>query len=251
MARKRAGEGRAKGREHMVVKRAAFARCIDEAIRTRFGGNRNAAARSAGIPHSTLKRYHESRGASVRDETLNKLFRLVGPERTSQLGDGLISPLVREALSRYDRWVRTETAYLAGGVTLGRMAAGWKPKDHLELEASTGADWDGAQELQRALKYLQARFPDAWAPLRSALKGRERQPRARLAFARVIAPLLRRDDTLFVERDWRELSASEIKRFIKAGVTRETILLDRPDALRRAQEWPQRFDARTRYPTKY
>ena len=60
--------------------------------------------------------------------------------------------------------------------------------------------------------------------------------RARLAELRVVAPLLDHGETEGIERRESELSQRELVQFIKAGIRREMILLNRETDIRRAQE---------------
>lgn len=47
-----------------------------------------------------------------------------------------------------------------------------------------------------------------------------------LARFRILEPLLQAPESGLVEPSWRELSASQLRRFVKAGITRETIFVE-------------------------
>jgi hypothetical protein len=75
----------------------ALAAAIKDAIDVRFDGIRDAAAKAVGIPHSTLKRYHQKRGSAVRHDTLKRLLKLVGRERVPAIKAAVLSPLARDS----------------------------------------------------------------------------------------------------------------------------------------------------------
>lgn len=60
--------------------------------------------------------------------------------------------------------------------------------------------------------------------------------RVEIAYRRIIAPLLEHEDSGGVERGWTELSEAELVQFVKAGITRERILLDREADVQRVQD---------------
>lgn len=228
---------RAKGRDYIVQERDTFAAILNEAILSRYDGNRNAAAKAVGIPYTTLKRYLEQRGAAVRHETIERLRKLVGGGHASRLEAALLSPLARRVIDHYDHWVIEETRALEwGSIHTNRVAA--IPSDNeAELESKVAKAIDRGTQLWQLVQMLRRRFPKEWKPLQSHLTKRGHfNPRARLAFLRVVEPLSAADETWGVERSWREFSDQEIMEFIKAGVARERILLDRETDIRRAQE---------------
>jgi hypothetical protein len=85
---------------------------------------------------------------------------------------------------------------------------------------------------------LQHDYDGEWAPLLTAVTRRRFRSRAVLAFARVVARLLDAFETAGIERSYKELSDREIRAFIKAGVTRECILLRRETEPERAHSAP-------------
>jgi hypothetical protein len=232
-------ERRARGPEFPIQDRRALASLLEEVIKRRFSGNRSAAARSVGIPHSTLKRYHEKRGAGIRRETLLKLDRLLGAAGRKRLSDAVLTSASRGALEAYDDWLAAE---------LSGISAGSRRTFHYALRTvSPGDDWKldeltdhatvrGKRLEQVILSSLIRRFRDEWEPLDRVLRRRPHEEmRARLASLRVVAPLLDSDETAGIERSYAEMSKSELRAFIKAGVRREVILLDRDTDVRRAQ----------------
>ncbi len=59
--------------------------------------------------------------------------------------------------------------------------------------------------------------------------------RVDLAMLRILEPLLEASESAFIERHWRELTADEMRAFIRHGIARERILLNRPPSDERAQ----------------
>lgn len=229
---------RAKGHEYLVVDPAGLADIVRDAIVRRYGGNRSRAANAVGIPHTTLKRYEEQRAPAVRHETLERLRRLVGPAQSALLDSALLTPGARAVLAEYDEWLQAETEVAEGGAKQTARDLLAVDEDGGPLSARMGLlQWDArTAETEQLLKELERRHSDLWAPLKRKLQQRGHfQPRAQLAFYRVIAPLLSGRDAGGIERDHLELSRNELRKFIRAGVQREVILLDRENDVRRAQ----------------
>lgn len=59
--------------------------------------------------------------------------------------------------------------------------------------------------------------------------------RIRLAWYTVVEPLLEHAESGFVERSWTELTPTELRAFMRAGLTRERILLKRDHTLQRIE----------------
>jgi hypothetical protein len=220
-----------------VHDRAAFAAVIAEAITSDHRGRRNAAAKSVGVPHNTLRRYHSQLGSAVRLETLQRLRSLVGAGREPRLNAALIGPLAQQALQRYEAWVRAEIESIGVGPLRVRALHTAVHEDHLALEIAHGDAWDRMREADRLVSRMKRRFPRAWAPLNRCVAGRHFGPRKTLAYFRVVGPLLHADESrLRIERRWEELTERDLERFISAGVVREAILLKRESNERRAQD---------------
>jgi hypothetical protein len=63
------------------------------------------------------------------------------------------------------------------------------------------------------------------------------EARIKLAEFRVIEPLVVAPEAFYVERTWNEFSDEERKKYLRHATERETILLRRPNELRRVQEY--------------
>ena len=117
----------------------------------------------------------------------------------------------------------------------------WPPRS-LRSEAGpheseeTGLESNRYEYHQQLLEELRRRFHHEWKPLEQALRRRHRRPRADLAFARVVSPLMDHRDSGKIERSVDEFTDDELRVFIRAGVRRECLLLARAPDIERAQE---------------
>lgn len=234
----------ARAREYQIHDRKALAAVLVEAVTQRHGGNYSAAAKSSGIPNSTLQRYREERGPAVRRETLEKLLALVGRSRSLRLSDAVLSPSARAALEDYDTWLKQETRAARLGSTLSVRLSGSAKVGSAEHKRLVNDAADRVIAIDRLLSSLRKRYPGDWKRLEKRLTtGRHDKARARLAFLRVVAPLLDTEDTGYIERAWHELSAEELHDFVRAGITREIVLLGRESDIRRAQNYESQLSA--------
>jgi hypothetical protein len=96
-------------------------------------------------------------------------------------------------------------------------------------------------EVEHVLATSRTEFPDEFTAFESFLvKQQASATRARIAFYRILEPLLEARESGFVERSWDELDRSELSRFIRAGMEREKILLRRSADTQRAQQQSSR-----------
>jgi hypothetical protein len=245
MANSKRKTARAKGRQYKVQDRQGLRALIAEALVRDHGGSRNQGAKAVGIPHSTLKRYHDGRGASIRHETLDKLKRLIGPAHLAGLEKAVLTFQATTALLAYDRWLNEETrSTLMGSV----MQANLADADDAEFErVNAGASaYDRGVRLDQLCARWETKYADEYEPLKRRLAMRGHfNPRARLAFLRILAPLLDFGESDGIERSWSELTDRERRKFIRAGVTREVILLSRENDVQRAQDTNRVWEALT------
>lgn len=247
----RRSEGsKAGGKEYLIQDPEAFAGLIDTAIAHGYDGKRDRAAQALDIPPTTLRRVHLQKGDVIRHDTLLKLRRLVGRANAGALEAALLSPPARELLEDYDAWMTNEMHWIIFRHRRTAKSPALRSEMSSELGASrrlthlrliVGDSEDSAESLriehvQKLLSTLQRRFPSAWNRLNEALVKRGHfQRRALLSQLRVIAPMLDCLETKGIELEPSEWSEGDIRRFIKAGATREAILLNRETEMRRAQ----------------
>lgn len=240
MANSAGGEfKRATGRHYQIQDAERLAKIIEAAIRRHFGGSRYAAARSIGIPNSTLKRYHDGTGLAIRHETLDKIRKLVGAGGNKALNRAVLTEAATRALAKYNAWLEEETiSTLFGAVRRSRVTSAGD--DEWAVENAGSAGWARGNELDDLVKRWVARFPDDWKRLKELLLRRGHfEPRARLAFRAVVAALFHNHDSGSIERSWKELELNEgeLGAFIRAGVKQQCILLNRGNDVERAQDW--------------
>jgi hypothetical protein len=169
----------------------------------------------------------------VRMETANWLSGYVHPRRLRQFWGTLLTPSERTLLFHHDQWMA------ATGRRLVRTS-GWAPTSSEErprwfriAKSKVGAA--RARELtqlERRIRRLLRTSPRG-VLAQSAPAGEG--DRALIAWLRVLEPLLASADAGYVERGWRELSDRELKAFVKAGLRRERILLNRAPRLDRVR----------------
>ena len=204
----------AAGRNIVIGDRPGLAALFRRLITERFGGSVKRAAAESGVTRALLRRILSAEQRHVRTDNAHLLRQMAGREwRTvEQL---LLAEPVRERLSRYDEWLHDAMHVAANG-----------SQDGHSLEHQT---W---------MNRLREQFPSEWAPLVRAVTRRHYRARAELAFDRVIAPLLDTFDTAGIERSPFEFKPAELRAFIKAGVKRECLLLEREADPKRAQSAP-------------
>lgn len=199
-----------------------------------FGGNESSAARHAGLSQPTLNRLCRGVQRTIRPSTLEKARSLI-PDRRRRLVDLAVrSPAALHRLEKHSAWLAQRY-----------QAIRWD----LKPETAEEAELDGysrEQDEKELVVYLWKRHG---AELRRYRRQIERRghlaPDAGpwggeylfdLSIARIIAPLLEWWDSGGIERHWTELSAAEVGKFVRAGIRRERLLLDRPPAHWRANQ---------------
>jgi hypothetical protein len=155
----------------------------------------------------------------IRHETLQRLSRFVGREGRDALLSALESEAERAVMTRYRAWLEESTVRTEAG-TLGSG-------DGSVREAKLGTAAGHLRAFSRILRQLQTAFPEEWAALNNALIGRHNADRARLAFARIVAPLVDYYDSGGIERHSSEFDREELRAFVRYGVKRELMMLSR------------------------
>lgn len=260
--RTKAKKKTAAGAVYRILDRAAVAAVLERAVRARYDGNRTLAAKRSEIDPATLVRLSQQKQPTIRHGTYVRMAQhLLEPEELLELDAALKSPVEYKLGGVNLHWVwshasapgygpktpvwelgaraleLTETDPLAvGDLARGRWAE-YRKRDNLEL-------WE------RLLPLCQKQFDD----LRkyAGAKGHHGD-RILVAESRVVAPLLEQSQSGFVERSWRELSDVELIRFVRDGLAREKILLNRPGlhertaAAARRAEGTQAATSRSRF----
>ena len=218
-----------------IANREALSGEINRAIEQRAFGNLSAAARLARMKQPELHRLAHGQIGSIGRRTIAALLRLVAADRRHRLEEALISPEASELLRAYDTWINGWSERFLerkdlGDTYVGRAIQrlpGWELQRVLEADHLLAtAREECAGELRAFESFL--------------VKQQASAKRAKIAFYRILEPLLESRESGFVERSWEELDRSELSRFIRAGIEREKILLRRSADTQRAQQQSSR-----------
>ncbi len=92
------------------------------------------------------------------------------------------------------------------------------------------------KERDRLIVRWRRRFPSEFAPLDHLIDARHHSPEAvELAYDRMAGPFMAVPEGGNIEREWAELEDEEQRRYLRAAIKRELLLLERPNDLARAQ----------------
>jgi hypothetical protein len=235
-----------------VADREALARVLREAIRGHGAerpsdpGLQSFAAASAGMSAPTLSRLLNQKTRRITLSTLEAIYQLVPKARHAEVRRAVLSPATRRILDgAWDVWESriaekiSEARFRRWGVVNGELR---------ELEPPEAGSLEPSGRIREVWFYLRVMpelFPDLYERFwRAVRRFSHSADRILLAELRVIEPLLDARQTAFIERDWIELrdaagqtrSRGELRAFIRAGLERERILLNRPGEIQRAQD---------------
>lgn len=177
------------------------------------------------INQTTLWRYSTRDATSVKENTWRWIEDLVGPDRRLFLRMAVVSPEEQVLIDRYEMWC-------------ARSLAKYKPDSfpRIEWNAKSGTA-KVRNDLRKDLaRKLSPKVRDRWNAACDEFSASPNSPRVYLAALRVWGPLLESEEAGPVERARKDLSPSELRRYLEAGVRREIILLRRAPALARAQQ---------------
>lgn len=214
---------------------ARIAAAIGVVIERDFGGSVSKAAEKIEIERSLLNRLRDGAARSLSRRDVGRLRKALPREDFAEIEHAIVNRRAGEALAAFDARVRSEQEWMLSRDTptdteVGRAIAsvvGWETQRLLEYHYLVDA--------------IRTRFPslvtgfDRWL-----LQRQHSRSRGELAYTRILGPLLNGRESGCIERRWEEMSERELSRFIKAGVEREKILLDRPPDLQRAQQNAER-----------
>jgi len=208
-----------------------LAAIINAVIETSFDVNVTAAASGLGIERSLLSRLRSGIAKSLHESDVTALRNRLPRAQFVEIEKCVVDPPLAELLAAFDAWVKAEHSRL-----LYRESA---PDTIIGRAISSVAEWG----TQRLLEYdhlfgvVQERFPDLVGKFNRFLERRRHfRARGELAYARILAPLLDCAESGLIERRWQDLSNAELRRFVKSGMDREMILLDRPPDVQQADE---------------
>ena len=215
----------------VIGDRDALSREISSAIEHKANGNTSAAARVARMRQPELHRLKNGQIGSIGRKAIEGLHRLVPPHRRAALQACLVSPAALEFIHANESWsTQSRRRFLERG-GLGDTPAGRAVQSVLGWEFQRGLERD------HLLRLCREEFPDLFERFERFLQQYAHSAsRAKIAFDRILEPLLESRESGFVERSWEELTTAELRRDVKAGMDRERILLRRSPDLQRAQQ---------------
>jgi hypothetical protein len=233
----------ARGAVHRILDRACVARVLESAIRVRYDGNRATAAARSGVDTATLFRLNRQVLSEIRHDTYNRITKtLLKADEVVQLDAALESPLQYELGRLNLRWTYLHTA--APGY--GPDTPAWELGARALMLTAIDRDAVGSHARERWREYVNRERHAMWERLqrvcwdqfdgfrRDMLAKRHQPDRILVAWERVLAPLLERSQSGFIELSWCELTDRDFARFVRIGLQRERILLKRPPLGRRA-----------------
>jgi len=214
-----------RGRQIAILDRNAVSDLIMLAVRASKRGSVNAAARKIGLNQSILSRLADRKRERITPATYKKLQQLMSPAHHPSLDRALLLPDSRAVLRNYARWLRREIGENESLVAALRL-------NELERERAVADVVERHGWRINFARMVRSRYPDLVKRLAAGLKKYHHTPaRARLAWKRVIQPLIDAEGSFGIERQWPELAASrELRSVLSHGIARELILLKRlPD----------------------
>jgi predicted XRE-type DNA-binding protein len=239
-AKARTSLNRERGASIAVRDPAALGTIVDDVIKERCGGSQSHAASVSSISQPQLSRLVNGGCLKVSESTLKAIVRFVGPGRESTVYAAVCSERERERLARYRSWIWDNAS---------RQLYGHSLRDAQRLSTDEVSDRVG--QFGRMLVTVTRAFPDEFARLDKALlAGGHDRARRTLGYTRILAPLLGALDTDGIERSLGEFNRRELRHFIRAGVKRELLLLDRSIDVARAQRRDQRSSKEARFDAK-
>jgi hypothetical protein len=209
-----------------IVDPGGFAEVLWRGIESDHGGNQSVAARAIGVSQPELSRLLNGRILSLRPQTLAAIQSRLSSANREAMRSTLLSPrALNTALPRYEHWLAAAgpSFLLNSGTSLRALAKPEWLKERRDL----------FRHVKRQCPEMVSAFHDWLAKQRHT----EDSGRVNMAWYHILEPLLQWSDSGRIERDWRELSEEELSRFVKHGIEREKILLQRSPRLQRAQDF--------------
>ena len=158
---------------------------------------------------SLLSRVLNGKVKGIGEANYAALRQLIPPPLLMDFEDAILSPGVGHLLMKYETWL---------------------VKDRIRADRLS-------KFRQRVLEDLRQRFPDEFKRIDDVVeKWGHSATRAQIAVDRVVEPILDYGPSYGIERVLVDLTEKELRGFVKAGVQRQVILLQRKPDRQRAQE---------------
>jgi hypothetical protein len=196
----------------------------------------NTARYKAAIRQEHFSKLRSGNAKSIKVSTYHKLWRLLPSTERHKLALAFEAPGTPGIHVGYQSWLdrSRERIWRSTGIRWERDAEQIRPRNWKEWRGR-GGDREG--ELKTVCAILNRRTDGQLRKFRvEQFKRGHSQERIALAIYRTVAPLIEASGSAFVERHWREMSDPELSNFVRAGLTRERLLLKRPVDIIRIQE---------------
>jgi hypothetical protein len=226
----------------IVAQPRLFKALVRKAIKSGFGGNVSKAAKAIRISQSQLSRIYARGITQLRISSVPAVGRLFTDQKKPILDCALLGIPTIIGLQAYGRWLGV------GQRSARDLARPYRPRRNLLPSVTAAAFSKEVRAHLKTIDALRTEFRELFDVFDSfLLKRRHTAYRAALAHFRILDGLFEFEPSGGMERPWIDLSKSEMRRFLRAGITRETIMLGRSADLQRAQEigllnYPQTAD---------
>ena len=192
-------------------------------------GSVNKAAAAIGLSQPTLYRLHEGLSGQVSHATMVQLERAV-VKLDHRLRKQLLLAIMPTAALRlyrrgYSAWCRERSLRLVRR----RGQAWWREQD--KPPRPVREPWrvnNINADLSSAYSQARQEFPDLFERLHRFVVRKGIPPeRYKVAVTRIVEPVAESSASAYFEPRWMDLTPDQRRRFIKAGITREEILMSR------------------------
>lgn len=204
------------------------------------GGTQTELERRIGIKQDHFSKLRSGKLKSITASTYNRIRPALKGWQQKKLMQAFALPGTAVAHERYRLWLTLSLRRMLSGtgprwsfdkgISPPKRRESWRQRAGGREGEITSIQRIGLRTVNRKGGNPIAKF------IREQAKRGHSQARITLAVYRVLAPLIETSDTAFVERHRREMSEKEFEVFVKAGLTREDIMLNRSPDIVRIQE---------------
>jgi predicted XRE-type DNA-binding protein len=201
---------------YRIANRQEFAARVAGAIRA-TGLTQIEVSIQIGVAQPQLSKLVNGELGALREDTLRRVLSVFHDGDRANVAALLLSPGAKAAQAQYNSWLAMWITDRLPGTELVEHAFTTCLKELDAFWAKLGRRGHVAPRSRPLFDY------DVVAT------------RFQLALYRALDALLHYEDSGGIERDWRELSDEEFRRFVRLGLERELILLNRAPDVQRAQ----------------
>jgi hypothetical protein len=221
---------------YKIDDKEGLAALIRDEIDERFDGNLLSAARASRMLQPELYRLSVGQLRGVGFKTLMGLHRLLN-RRQLALERCIVSPEAQELYAAYLQWVGEELDRIVTRSSLGNTRVG------RAMMSVAGWEFERLAQFEAAVERVRQKCREECASFDQFLYRRKHsERRVQIAYYRIVAPLLDGRESGFIERRIEDLSDKELRSFVKAGILREKILLNRSPDIQSAKHAAEQDD---------